>query len=92
MITIVLQKLINCLRQQNEAICNGEDIAREIKTERKVFKRLLEAYGFIVNIQADGPIVQQVTVIVDKDADTHSAQFEAAGFVGDKNQFMYTLN
>ena len=92
MITVVLQKLISCLRQQNEAICNGEDIAREIKTERKVLKRLLEAYGFIVNIQADGPIVQQVTVIVDKDADTHRTQFEAAGFVCTDNQFVYTLN
>ena len=92
MITIVLRKLINCLKQQNEAICNGEDIAREVKTEQKVLKRLLEAYGFIVDIQADNSIVQTVTVIVDKDPDTYKSLFEDAGFVGNDNQFVYTLN
>lgn len=91
MITIVLNKLIACIKQQNECICNGEEISREVKTERKVLKRLLEAYGFIVNIQADGPIVQQVTVIVDKDADKHKESFEAAGFVGTNNQFVYCI-
>lgn len=92
MITIVLNKLIACIKQQNECICNGEEISREVKTERKVLKRLLEAYGFIVDIQADGPIVQQVTVIVDKDADTHKDLFEAAGFTNtNKNQFKYEL-
>ena len=92
MITIVLNKLIACIKQQNECICNGEEISREVKTERKVLKRLLEAYGFIVDIQADGPIAQQVTVIVDKDVDKHKDSFEAAGFTNtDKNQFKYEL-
>lgn len=91
MITIVLNKLIACIKQQNECIYNGEEISREIKTERKVLKRLLEAYGFIVDIQADGPIVQQVTVIVDKDSDKHKDLFEAAGFVSTDNQFVYCI-
>lgn len=92
MITIVLNKLIACIKRQNECICNGEDVPREVTGERKALKKLLEAYGFIVDIQADGPIVQQVTVIVDKDADKHKELFEAAGFTNtDKNQFKYEL-
>ena len=92
MITVVLNKLIACIKQQNKCICNGEDIPREVTSERKALKKLLEAYGFIVDIQADGPIVQQVTVIVDKDADKHKGLFEAAGFTNtDKNQFKYEL-
>ena len=92
MITVVLQKLIHCLKWQNEAICNGEDIARELRTERKVLKRLLEAYGFIVDIQDHDSIVHTVTVIVDKDPDTFQSLFEAAGFAGNDNRFVYTLD